>query len=272
MKTSSCILTMAAILVAMAAGLAFSAPPKTMHFQGYLTDAADSAVNGTLDMRFSLYDSATNSTALWTEAHDDVPVDQGVYSVILGGGNSTLGDLPFDQTYYIGVTVGSDAEMSPRIELASSAYAIGLRPILFKGHSSSSIYGAGSGNGAISYIVNVTEINTAQNFISIESNNKIRFLVDGLYRVSFYSLYSLQAPNYILYQYRINSSQIINMYYLNNSNSQYPTTMSGIGGANQIFSFSNGDTVEIIGTGATTDVIFSGTPSSFLQIEYLGAE
>src|SRR5207344_2727689 len=46
----------------------------------------------------------------------------GLYSVVLGT-NAAL-TLPFDVQYYLGVTVGADAEMTPRQALTASPYAL----------------------------------------------------------------------------------------------------------------------------------------------------
>ena len=44
-----------------------------------------------------------------------------VFSVNLGSVSSI--DLPFDTQYYLGITVGSDNEMTPKQALSSVAYA-----------------------------------------------------------------------------------------------------------------------------------------------------
>jgi len=122
------------LLLGVALLLAWALPahadaPQTMHFQGYLKDAAGDPVDGSVDMVFALYDVASGGTALWSETHTDVPVDDGVYSVVLG--SATPIDLAFDAPYYIGIAVGTDAEMTPRQELASSAYVMNKNEIQY---------------------------------------------------------------------------------------------------------------------------------------------
>jgi hypothetical protein len=58
---------------------------------------------------------------LWEEAQA-VTVTDGVYSVTLGVGTPI--DLDFDVQYYLGVTVGTDAEMTPRQALTSVGTAV----------------------------------------------------------------------------------------------------------------------------------------------------
>jgi hypothetical protein len=98
-----------------------AAIPYTVNYQGYLTNAIGSPVNGTVSMTFSLYTAASGGTALWTEPQN-VIVSNGIYSVILGS-VSTLTPVAFDVPYWLGVRVGSDAEMTPRVQLTSVGYA-----------------------------------------------------------------------------------------------------------------------------------------------------
>src|SRR4051812_37255622 len=77
---------MAALLAAGAAASPASAKdavPPTITNQGRLFDAADKPIDGTLTVLFSVYDSPTATTPIWSEAHD-IAFDQGFYSVSLG--------------------------------------------------------------------------------------------------------------------------------------------------------------------------------------------
>jgi len=98
-----------------------AAIPYTVNYQGYLTNAVGSPVNGTVSMTFSLYTAASGGTALWTETQN-VSVSGGIYGVVLGS-VSALTPVAFDVPYWLGVRVGSDAEMVPRVQLTSVGYA-----------------------------------------------------------------------------------------------------------------------------------------------------
>jgi hypothetical protein len=100
--------------------IGYTAAPQTINYQGYLTDSSGIPVNGTVQMRFSLYDVETGGTALWSETQT-VIVNNGIYNVNLGAVNPI--NLPFDTQYYLGVQVGTDAEMVPRQPLTSVGYA-----------------------------------------------------------------------------------------------------------------------------------------------------
>ncbi len=96
--------------------------PKTISFQGYLTDkATGDPLNGNFDMRFALFDASTGGTELWFDDYTSVPVAKGLYSVILGDKKPI--NLPFNQVYYVQMKVGLE-NLDTRLVLTSSAYSI----------------------------------------------------------------------------------------------------------------------------------------------------
>ena len=72
-------------------------------------------------MVFSIYAADTEGQALWTESHPAVMLTAGVCSVLLGETNPV--DLLFNAPYYLGIQVGGDPEMTPRLPLSSVGYA-----------------------------------------------------------------------------------------------------------------------------------------------------
>lgn len=118
------LLTGAALLMIVAlaplAATAAGAPVGKVAFQGLLKQGSTPA-SGTLSLTFRLYTVASGGAAIWTETQN-VTVANGIYSVNLGE-VTTLGTLAFDAPYWLSTQVGSDAEMSPRVELASVPYA-----------------------------------------------------------------------------------------------------------------------------------------------------
>ncbi|MFZ2253512.1 MAG: tail fiber domain-containing protein [Minisyncoccia bacterium] len=93
-------------------------------FQGTLKNSSGTALTGAYDMVFKIYDAATAGTLLWTGTYNAVSVSTGSFEVMLGSGASPL-NLNFnDDSYYLGVTVGTDPEMIPRERLGASGYAI----------------------------------------------------------------------------------------------------------------------------------------------------
>jgi hypothetical protein len=72
-------------LLAIMPYLAYADVPGTISFQGYLSDDSGNAVNGTTDITFSIVDTS------WNEEHNNVPVNNGVFSVQLGS-KTAFGD------------------------------------------------------------------------------------------------------------------------------------------------------------------------------------
>jgi hypothetical protein len=115
-------LAAALLALAVASGAARAAPPQTIAYQGYLTTNAGAPVNGNVSITFSLYGSQGAPKPLWAETQNVVVVTSGHYAVTLG--NVTPLTLAFDQQYWLGVKVGTDAEMTPRQALTSAPYAL----------------------------------------------------------------------------------------------------------------------------------------------------
>ena len=101
--------------------------PQLLNYQGVLIDPdSGERLSGTYAMTFSIYGEETGGTALWTETQN-VVAQNGLFNVLLG----SVTDIPFDlfdgSARYLGVQVGSDAEMTPRKQLVSVVYAFKSR-------------------------------------------------------------------------------------------------------------------------------------------------
>jgi hypothetical protein len=99
--------------------------PHTMSYQGLLLGPSGSAVpDGNYSLTFKLYSTSSGGSALWSETQGSVGVSGGLFSVILG--SATPLNLPFDGHRWLGITVAPNPELTPRIELASSPFALGV--------------------------------------------------------------------------------------------------------------------------------------------------
>jgi hypothetical protein len=115
---------LAVALTALVASSAAQADvPLLLSQQGRLLNASDDPVTGTVAMVFSLYTSATGGTATWTETHN-VTLDAGYFVVTLGDTTALTKALFTGNPLYLGIKVGTDAEMVPREELVSVPYAV----------------------------------------------------------------------------------------------------------------------------------------------------
>ena len=105
----------------MVHGPALAAVPQLLTYQGLLKNSSGSYLTGTYSMVFKIYNVSTGGTALWTETQSSVSASSGRFSVELG--SVTPLNLAFNAQYWLGIQVGSDIEMAPRIKLTSVGYA-----------------------------------------------------------------------------------------------------------------------------------------------------
>jgi len=100
----------------------------TIAYQGRLADSAGAPLTGTYSMIFRLYGMGTGGTPLWEEqwtGSNGVKVSDGLFNIMLGS------LVPLQQSIivghdqlYLGITVGTDDEMAPRVQLGSVPFAV----------------------------------------------------------------------------------------------------------------------------------------------------
>lgn len=95
-----------------------------INFQGKLTNPdGTNLTNGTYTIVFSLYTVASGGSNVWTESKS-VTVSDGIFQTSLGDTTALPGSVDFNTgTLYLGVKVGTDAEMTPRVALTAAPYA-----------------------------------------------------------------------------------------------------------------------------------------------------
>lgn len=99
---------------------------RKVYVQGKLTDSGGTPLSGAQTVTFKLYDAATAGTMVWTSGVLSVtPASGGLFNVPLQDGTPSLDSVSFDKPYFLGITVGADAEMTPRQELGASALSHG---------------------------------------------------------------------------------------------------------------------------------------------------
>ncbi len=97
--------------------------PHLINYQAYLTDSAENPLSGSYDIVFTIYDQAAGGAALWTETHPGVMVQEGHLHVLLGGMTPVTGGIFEGSERWMGIRVGSDPEMTPRLRIASVPFA-----------------------------------------------------------------------------------------------------------------------------------------------------
>lgn len=100
----------------------------TIPYQGRLADSGGTPVTGMQNMEFRIYDVPTGGVPLWEElwtGGNAVSVSDGLFSVLLGSLNTSLTTVvQGHDELYLGVTVGTDSEMSPRVQLGSVPFSM----------------------------------------------------------------------------------------------------------------------------------------------------
>src|ERR1035437_3525464 len=109
---------------------------RTINFQGRLVrnDAGNvglNVANNTYSVIFTFYNNGTvgQGTALWTETQTVTTTD-GIFRVALGSVTPIPANFNFNwDGLYLGVKVGADAEMTPRITMAAVPFAFNAQQV-----------------------------------------------------------------------------------------------------------------------------------------------
>ena len=114
---------LAALAAALCCANVNAQVPHKITYQGYLTATGGTPVTATVSMQFNLYTVDTGGVALYGETQN-IAVANGVFTALIGTPTPIPGSVLFDQPYYLGITVGGDAEMTPRQFVSATPYAI----------------------------------------------------------------------------------------------------------------------------------------------------
>ncbi len=97
--------------------------PTMINYQGFLTDQNGKALTSNYNIIFRLYpDTSIKTTWDWSE-EQSVEVVNGLFNVLLGSSTPLTTDI-FNGDKFLGITVGTETEMTPRMRLASVAYSM----------------------------------------------------------------------------------------------------------------------------------------------------
>jgi hypothetical protein len=101
---------------------------RILSFQGRLTDSLGNPITASTNMRFRLYTASSGGTTLYDSGTCAITPDpDGIHNVLIGsdcGAGIGSGVFTENAAVWLGVTVGSDAEMTPRQQIANVAYAL----------------------------------------------------------------------------------------------------------------------------------------------------
>ncbi len=111
------------LLAALSLSTSALAVPLQVQNQGRLFDGAGSPLTGSHDLTIALYDAPSGGTALYQE-DINTAFDNGFYAVTFGAGDM-LAEGDFDgQDLWIGLAIDAGPEISPRLKVDSTPYAI----------------------------------------------------------------------------------------------------------------------------------------------------
>jgi len=114
------------LLFVLLAGITFSLQaqiPRVLSYQGVFSDTLGTLKpDGTYSFTFKLYDFPSGGAAVWSETKD-LEVKGGVFSTQLGN-MTPFASQSFDVPFWLGITVGSDPEIVPRVALSSVPYSL----------------------------------------------------------------------------------------------------------------------------------------------------
>ncbi len=175
-RLSSLIIFWALLLIASPLVLIAQMPQK-MSYQGLLTNNDGTPVaDGNYNMIFTLYDAEDNGNVVWQESQS-VLLESGIVNVVLGSVIPMTAD--FAQPYWLGITVGNDPELSPRIELTAGAYSLNARTVI-----DSAITSAKISNSTVVRSINgkteAVELIAGANIAITESGNALTIAAVGV--------------------------------------------------------------------------------------------
>ena len=99
----------------------------TISYQGRLADSSGNPLTDKVNIEFRIYDVPAGGVPLWTEmwtGGNAVDVSDGLFNVMLGSIDNTLASaIEGQDELYLGITVGTDSEMEPRVQLGSVPFS-----------------------------------------------------------------------------------------------------------------------------------------------------
>ena len=111
------------LLLIFSAGI-YAQIPRTISYQGVLADASGNPKpDGEYTITFSFYDLETGGEAFWNESKT-LAITKGLISTSLGDLTPFGSEVKFDKPYWLGIKIGDESELSPRIALTSVGYSL----------------------------------------------------------------------------------------------------------------------------------------------------
>ncbi len=101
--------------------------PKLLHYQGHLVDGQGMPLQGAHQLTFRVYRQDAGGSVLWSQVFPQARMEDGNFAVLLDVGTDP--SLTFNESYWLSIAVDADSEMTPRQQIASSAYSINAQTV-----------------------------------------------------------------------------------------------------------------------------------------------
>ena len=115
-------------------GAATTTSTSTISYQGRLADSGGNPLTGMYNLEFRIYDVPSVGTPLWEAfwtGGNSVQVSDGLFNVMLGSIETDLAaSIEGYDELYLGITVDTDAEMEPRVQLGSVPFAMSAQSLV----------------------------------------------------------------------------------------------------------------------------------------------
>ncbi|NIR63744.1 MAG: hypothetical protein GWO10_08215, partial [candidate division Zixibacteria bacterium] len=207
--------------------------PEIINYQGRLAESNGSPVaDGSYQITFKIYDSQVSTTYLWSSGEVSVLVINGLFNIQLG--EAPMNPLPENlfsgsSRKYLGIQIGSDPELIPRILLTSASYAFHA---LFADTADYARNVSGEGNGWIDDGLKV-RLSNSNDSVGIGTSNpesKLHVLTVGTSAKLGQNSYALFAEHTLSGSYGYMGGSNIGTYgYSNNLYGVQGNTTSGYG-------------------------------------------
>ncbi|MGB7070248.1 MAG: tail fiber domain-containing protein [Pyrinomonadaceae bacterium] len=179
-KTNSCTAALTCLFILIFGATSAFAQTTDFSYQGFVTDNSAPA-NGNYDIEFRLFDVPTGGTFLVSNTLPNVPVRNGVFSVVLG-----FGQILFDD-YYLEIAVkpaggGTFTTLSPRSRMLSTPFAINANNAQNATNATNAANATTAQNAVNAQ--NAINAQTAQDALSLGGTAANQFVLTGDARLS----------------------------------------------------------------------------------------
>ena len=112
-------------LCLLAAAVSFAGSvPRQISYQATVEDSEGGPVTTEIQVVFAIYDDAITKSLLWAETLLVTPGSNGAFSKVLGEVHEIQDTVMDGGVRYMGITIGTDAELAPRTLLTASPYSL----------------------------------------------------------------------------------------------------------------------------------------------------